>query len=292
MYHHNLFHHIFLYSHYAFSGRVRFLGLYLLFVFVFSGFYGCRSSKDIVRKPSENDVKCLEQLMFSNENFGTLNSKVEFKFIPQDGISIGMRGAVKIRRDSCIILSVQPFAGIEAVRCLIRKDSIFIVSRLHQTYAVEDLSHLQNIGYLNLELLQAILSNKVFVLGVSSPTQKELNKFEWHKVKEGNYFRWPNEDYLLDFYLNDDGQYSELRASNPEKQEKVKVQYNLFKEEGTIMFPHQVIVSTEGFKKTSKFQITYLKPGFNTSTSFNFEIPSKYKKVTTEELIKRFQTML
>ncbi|HEY5498907.1 MAG TPA: DUF4292 domain-containing protein [Bacteroidales bacterium] len=266
--------------------------LTLLLTFMVSGFYGCRSSKDIAKKPTENEVKHLEQLISNDTDFGSLDSKVEFKFIPKEGVSAGMKGTLKMRRDSCMIFSVQPFAGIEAVKCMIRKDSFFIVSRLHKTYAVEDLSQLKNARYLNMELVQAILSNNIFVPGVTKPTEKDLNKFEWHKVKEGNYFRWPDENYLLDFCINEDGQYNELRASNPENKEKIKVSYNSFEKRGFLLFPNQVTVSVEGLKQTLKVQITYLKTEFNTPTNFKFEIPSKYKKLTTDELIKRFQSML
>jgi len=274
------------------SGKIYSIFKVLLLAVLFSGIYSCRSSKDIARKPSENEVKRLEHYVFNNGNFSSLNSKVEFKFIPKDGVSAGMKGTLKMRRDSCLILSVQPFAGIEAVKCLIRKDSLFIVSRLHQTYAVEDLSQLKNAQYLNLQLIQALLSNRIFVPGKNNPSLNDLNKFEWHKQKEGDYFRWPDENYILDFCLNDEGQYNELRASSPERQEKIKVLYTLFQEKDNGTFPYQMMFSTEGTDKTIKAQITYLKPNFDTATDFRFEIPSKYKRVTTKELIKRFQTML
>lgn len=274
------------------SGKVRSGFFMVLFALLFFGFYGCRSSRDVAKKTTENDVKRLEQLLFNDESLKVINSKVEFKFTPEKGVSAGMKGTFKMRRDSCMIFSIQPFAGIEAVKCLIRKDSFFIVSRLHKTYAVEDLSKIENAGYLNLELIQALFSNKVFVPGILKPTDKDLNRFETHKVKSGDYYRWPDENYILDFCMNDQGQYSELRASNPEKQEKINVTYDLFQDQGESKFPYQVIVSTEGFKKTFKLQMTYLKPSFDTPTSFLFEIPSKYKKVTIEELIKKFQGML
>jgi len=275
-----------------FSGKSHPVVLTLLLTMALTGFYGCRSTKDVVRQTTEKDVKRLEEMVFDENGFSSLSSKVEFKFSPKEGVSAGMKGTFKMRRDSCMIFSVQPFAGIEAVKCLIRKDSLFIVSRLHKTYAVEDLSKIENAKYLNLELIQALLSNRVFVPGIQKPTEKDLSRFENHKVKSGNYYRWPNEDYILDFCINDEGQYNQLKVSNPEKQEKVDVTYTLFQDQGTSQFPSQISISTEGFKKPFKFQMTYLKPSFETSTSFLFEIPSKYKKVTTEELIKKFQGML
>jgi len=275
-----------------FSVKVKPVVLTLLLSLVFSGFYGCHSTKDVAKKATEKDVKRLEEMVIDENGFSILSSKVEFKFSPKEGVSAGMKGTFKMRRDSCMIFSVQPFAGIEAVKCLIRRDSIFIVSRLHKTYAVEDLKKIQNAKYLNLELIQALLSNRIFVPGVQKPTEKDLSRFESHKVKSGNYYRWPDQDYIVDFCINDDGQYNQLKISNPDKQEKVSVTYNLFQDQGKSQFPYQIVLSTEGSKKMFKFQMTYLKPNFDTSTSFLFEIPAKYKKVTTEELIKKFQGML
>jgi len=275
-----------------FSGKIQPVIFTLLLTIALTGFYGCHSTKDVAKKATEKDVKHLEEMVFDENGFTSLNSKVEFKFSPKEGVSAGMKGTFKMRRDSCMIFSVQPFAGIEAVKCLIRKDSLFIVSRLHKTYAVEDLKKIQNAKYLNLELIQALLSNRVFVPGIQKPTEKDLSRFESHKVKSGNYYRWPDQDYILDFCINDEGQYNQLKISNPEKQEKVNVTYNLFQDQGESKFPYQIVISTEGSKKVFKFQMTYMKPSFDTSTSFLFEIPSKYKKVTTEELIKKFQEML
>jgi len=91
------------------SKNLHVLGKILLASIVFCGMFSCKSSKDIARKPSETDIKRLEQLIFTNGNFSNLTSKVEFKLMPKAGVSVGMKGTLKICRDSCIILSLQPF---------------------------------------------------------------------------------------------------------------------------------------------------------------------------------------
>jgi len=274
------------------SGRVGLIGKVLVFSLILTGFIGCRSSKDIVKKPSQTEIKRLDQLVRENGNFQQLNSKVEFKFMPKEGVSAGMKGTLKLYRDSCILLSIQPFAGIEAVKCLIRKDSIIIVSRLHKTYSVESLRNFKYSNYLNMELIQALLSNRIFIPGLPNPTEKDLSKFEWHKQKNGNFFRWPDESLILDFRISEDGEYNEFKASSPERKEKIRVSYDRFETFAKGLFPYQIIFSLESPEKTVKLQITYLKADFDAPTDFKFDIPSKYKKITTEELIKRFQSML
>lgn len=274
-------------SHFIYILYCSFLGLLLI-----TGFSGCRSSKDIVKRPSASQSKMLEQLVNGNGNSGKMDSKVVFRLTPKEGVSVDVKGSLKIKRDSCMIFSFQPFAGIEAVRCLIRKDSIFIMSRLHQVYSVEGLQNNKYSQLLNFELLQAILTNRIFIPGQSKPSAHDLNRFESHERKEGEYFRWNQGHLNLDFYLNDAKQYCSFKATDIDQKIMIEAVYSLFHEVSTINFPTRLDFNAEGLDKKYQLQITYLKPNFDSDIDFRFEIPSRYKKVTTSELIQRFQKML
>jgi len=265
---------------------------FLFALFLITEFSGCKSSKDIVKRPSVNETRILEQLVNGNGNSGKMDSKVIFRLTPKEGVSVDMKGSLKMRHDSCMIFSFQPFAGIEAVRCLVRKDSIFIVSRLHQVYSVESLRDNKYSQYLNFELLQAVLTNRIFIPGQSKPSAKDLNMFEWHVQKGCEYFRWNQKPINMDFYLNDAKQYSAFKATNANQKIKLEAYYSLFQQASTGSFPTRLDFSTEGLDKKYRLQITYAKPNFDSNVDFRFEIPSRYKRVTTSELINRFQKML
>lgn len=274
-------------SHYKYILFFTFLSLLLI-----TGFTGCRSGKDIVKRPSASDSKILEQLINGDDNSGKMDSKVVFRLSPKEGVSVDMKGSLRLKRDSCMIFSFQPFAGIEAVRCLIRKDSIFIVSRLHQVYSAECLQNNKYSQFLNFELLQAVLTNKIFIPGDTKPSINDLKRFEWHQKKTGEYFRWSKDPLTFDFYLNEAKQYSSFKATEIDQKIMLEVVYSLFQEESTMNFPTRLDFKAEGLDKKYKLQITYLKPNFDSKVDFRFEIPSRYKKVTTPELIQRFQKML
>jgi hypothetical protein len=71
------------------------------------------------------------------------------------------------------------------------------------------------------------------------------------------------------------------------------VNYSLFSNEDKAGdFPHVMAFVTEGFKTNYNLQVTYMKPQFDADTDFRFEIPASYKKVSTTDLIKRFQNLL
>jgi hypothetical protein len=269
----------------------RLLGQIFVVMLLSAGFSGCRSSKNLVKRPTASDSKILGNLV-NNGDFESIDSKVNFRLTPSEGVSVDTKGSLRMRRDSCLILSIQPFAGIEVLRCLIRKDSIFIVSRLHQVYSAESLKNNNYGQFLKFELLQAILTNKIFIPGQPTPSAKDLNNFEWHEQKGGSYFRWNQDSINLDFYLNDAKQYSKFIAANVNQKIMLEAVYSLFQEGPTGSFPTRLEFSTEGLDKKYRLQITYFKPSFNSNVDYRFEIPSKYKKVSTADLIRRFQTMI
>lgn len=256
------------------------------------GASGCRSSKEITRKVASGDVKKLEAYLHQTTPFKTLDSKVEFKFNPKQGVGASMKGTIRMSKDSCILLSIQPFVGFEAVKCLIVRDSVVLVSRLHKLYSVERLSQFAFKEYLTVSALQDLLTNRIFVPGDQKPNDRKIARFDRFKHKEVEGFRWAENSYILDFVVSKDNQYTMLKAYRPEWDEQVLVKYSLFSAEKEIDFPHMMSFSTEGFKTNYNLQVTYMKPQFDTETDFRFEIPSSYKKVTTTELIKRFKDLI
>lgn len=274
------------------SVKVKFLFGAVIAIALSAGLTGCRSSKEITRKIASADVKKLEGFLHQSTPYRTLDSKVAFTFNPKQGVGASMKGSIRMSKDSCILISIQPFAGIEAVKCLIVRDSIVLVSRLHKLYAVEKLSQFAYKDYVNISAIQDILTNRIFVPGDQNPNDRKIARFDRFRQKETEGFRWAENSYILDFTVNKDNQYVTLKAFRPEWDQQVFVNYSLFSAENGVDFPHVMAITTEGFKVNYNLQITYMKPQFNTATDFRFDIPSSYKKVTTTELIKRFQNLL
>jgi len=256
------------------------------------GLAGCRSTKEITRKVATGDVRKLEGMLHQSTSFKTLDSKVEFKFSPKQGIGASVKGTIRMSKDSCILISVQPFPGFEAVKCLIVRDSIVLVSRLHKLYAVEKLSQFAYKDYVNISALQDLLTNRIFVPGDQNPNDRKIARFDRFRKNETEGFRWAENSYILDFILNKDNQYATLKAYRPEWSQQVQVNYSQFSTENGFDFPHVMNITTDGFKVNYNLQIQYLKPQFNTATDFRFGIPSSYKKVTTTELIIQFQKLI
>jgi len=276
----------------TFSASMRFIFTIFLFV-VFTIFLtGCRASREIVKKPSKHDMELIRQLVLEGHDYKSLNSKVEFKLFPKEGVSVGMKGNIKISRDSCLILSLQPFAGIEIVRCLIRPDSVFVLNRLHSVYSAESIGKFPYSQLKPFYLLEAILTNRVFIPGKIKPDSEDLNVFLSYKGKEGEYISLTQDSFNLSFRIDKDQQFDQLRVSTENNLKAIEAKYSMFERTDIGIYPHLLELQTEGVNKKLKAQLLYLNPSFNKETDFKFIIPSKYKKITLVEMVKKFSNML
>jgi len=269
----------------------------IFFILTLCLLWGCHSSKMVVTKPNRQDMDALKSLILEKPPVRELSSKVDFWFSGKEGISTSMKGSIKLKMDSCMILSLQPFVGIEIARCLIRPDSIIIVSRLHQIYAVEALKNLPYATDGLYKILEKLLTNRMFIPGKEEPREKDLNTFVWQKQKEGMKLSLEKRNYTLFYLLDAHQQYNQMSLNSDDLSSALTVNYTDFQETKSITFPRLVEINaktktTDKKPSTLKLKLTYLKPAFNSAADFSFPIPPKYKKVTVNELIKRFDDML
>lgn len=269
--------------------RIGVFGLSMMLALI--TFSACKSSKEVVKPASTNDVRKLETYLHQGMPFKSFEAKVQFQISAKEGIRVSMNGNIKMRKDSCLILNAQMF-GIEAAKCLITNDSILIINRLNREYAVEYIKNSAFKEYINIAVLQDIFANRMFVPGKINPDERVISRFDLLKHKDASGYRWGEDRYILDFLLNKDKQYVQLKANRPETSESVLLYYDQFKAESFGFFPRQLRISTVGLKTNANLQINFDKPKFDAATDFKFELPAKYKRVSVTDLIKRIQNMI
>ena len=98
--------------------------------------------------------------------FQTFSAKVDVDYRGGDDKHYDVNANLRMYKDSLIWASVNAVFGIEAMRMLITKDSIFLLNKLNKTYLVRSIDYLQEVTSLPLTLstLQnLLLGNPVFV---------------------------------------------------------------------------------------------------------------------------------
>jgi Domain of unknown function (DUF4292) len=225
----------------------------------------------------ENDVNNIKinEIDFA---YFTSSSKLRYKTATENqNAQINFR----IKKDSLIWFSISGF-GIEAVRGIITKDSLFAIDKLHREYYKFDFESLsQNFNFdLNFDILQAL------VLGNLPVKKKGKNKYV---KRENDYYLLHQQDgnVLIDNYIGDSNRkLRKLQLSKEAQAEnKVTMTFNDFQKINEHIFPYESLV-TVGYQSTKdqKFyetliELKHKKVEFpNDSPGFPFSIPKNYSE--------------
>lgn len=272
--------------------RDYFLTLLLCGGLLLSVLTGCKSSKRVGTVESAR-VKAHNEFFQSMEErsfrFRTLTARLNVELdIP--GKQLSARVDMRMVKDSALLLSVQPFLGIEIFRVELGRDTIKVVDRLNKRYMVENYSELrgQTPIEFNFYNLQALFTNHLFIPGERGVSRAHYDRFRLNqegamaeiKAKDAmglSYtFRADGEEKLLSTYVADPSDRYALRWS-----------YEDFRLVGQQPFPMLMDVrvlrngSAEG-----GVRIGYSRIQLDEPVKLDFSIPSKYKRITFEQVIK------
>ena len=267
-------------------------GSLLLFMLV-----GCKSSKKIGTVDSAR-VKAHNEFFQAMEDkaldFQTLTARLNAD-LDVPGKQVSSRVELKMVKDSVFQLSVQPFLGIEIFRMELSKDSIKIVDRMNKRYLVENYSNLQGKTPIefNFYNLQALFTNHLFIPGEQVVSRKHFNRFKLNQ--EGQYAEIKTKDAMgLQYTFKADGEEKLLSTyvSDPQKKYGLQWLYSDFRLVEEQPFPSLMDVQVlKNGNPTGGVKIYYSRIQINEPLKLSFSIPSRYKRVTFEDILKMIKNM-
>jgi hypothetical protein len=150
----------------------------------------CRSTRNIqtaiakkdtvetVTEPNKIDTaqlirEALNKLGENKVDFTTFTAKVDVDYRGGDDKHYDVNATIRMHKDSLIWASVNAVLGIEAMRVLITKDSVFLLDKLNKTFTARSVDYLQEVTSLPLSLstLQNLLmGSPVFIDSVVTYT--------------------------------------------------------------------------------------------------------------------------
>jgi len=207
----------------------------------------------------------------------TAKSKISFKSKDQDinDANVGMR----IKKDSIIWLYVSKL-GFEAVRAVLKQDSVFVMDKIHGeyfSYSYPQLSQKFNFG-LSYNLIQSILIGNM-------PIPRQPNqKFK----KEKDYFMLRQQEgkIVIDNYIGEKNRrLKKLMATDQPSKTSLTLDYEDFTELNSFLFPYTSLlkldyqsVQDQQFYQTV-FKIKHQKIEItDQKLEFPFVVPAKYKQ--------------
>jgi len=260
----------------------------ILFLLVISLAAACRTNRSIPRKDrqavtdeaprysgAEGKVKYPQSLKLRKAAIKlSLNGKEELA-----NASIG------IIRDSIIVVSVVPVAGIEVVRIYLTKDKLTVINRQDKTYshsAITVIREKYNLAIVYKDI-QAVLLNELFLYGDYERADYQVNEVnvdDQSRLVEYRIRKGTKENINQQVYFSRELDLLEkVNITDIKREVILMVEYEDFINVQEIKFPRMINVNIENPGNMIDIQIGAKKIQFDEEVRIREIIPDGYKRI-------------
>lgn len=219
--------------------------------------------------------KAFESLNQNRIQYQTFSAKIGVDYVGGDGKKYDVNVFVRLYKDSLAWFSVNGALGIEGMRMLVTRDSVFILNKLDKEYQARSISYIQEIVSLPFDLgsiQDLIIGNPVFLDTnfVSYTTTANmislLSYGEWFK----HLITFNDNDHLV---LN-----SKLDDVDVLRNRTAYLNYSEYENKKGVNFStNRAISVTEKTKLDIK--LNFKQYEFNETLTFPFTIPKNYTRL-------------
>lgn len=244
-------------------------------LFIISSLIACK--KPPASSTSESKSLPLDTFTVKEIDFTYLSAKAKIKYKDSDN-DIAATAHFRIKKDSLIWVSIVPALGIEASRCLITKDSIFMLDRINNDFHAYSFAQLEqriNI-HLTYHILQSMLLGSLpFPKTSHDRLEKSLNK-EYFILKQKI-----DAMEVENFVKANSMKLEKFEITEPKTNKDLQVVYSNFLPLNNFYFPFNYHVSvtymTNKSLQHTSVSVEYAKVDLTgKELNFPFNIPNKY----------------
>lgn len=209
--------------------------------------------------------------------------------VEQGEKSTSFNANLRMKSDSIIWISISPALGIEVVRVSLTKDTIRMLDRLNNEYALKDFNYLNNLFdvSVNYQVLQAILTANYFPYMDEKKLKSAyvddpfyiLSTLNRRKLKRSLEEKDPNKRIIQDIWMDPgNAKIHRMKIEDNKTQREIEIVYSDYREVESKYFPYKTVIHIRGDKPV-KMEINYSKVSINAPQEFPFSIPAKYTRV-------------
>jgi hypothetical protein len=254
------------------------------FALIIFSVFSCKTLKKLngEKKPIGLE-EIYDSMLIVNTNFSNLEIKFNLNF-ENSAQSLDLKGTLKIAKDSLIWITLSPGLGIEGVRVLCNKDSIYILNRQDKTLTKSDYSYIKKVWKIDVDFnsLQSIFIGEFFIYPNVSDRKKEfvsnfiikndsvgLEVYRKTQNNIENLLKINRSTFrITDYIIND---ISEMR--------NLSLNYSFNKLNEGNQFPKKIAIKSNNAGKFLNIDIDYTKILINSNPVFSFTVPASYTTV-------------
>ena len=215
-----------------------------------------------------------KRLKIQELDFDYLQAKSKLEY--DDGMqNFNANATIRIRQDSLIWISISS-TGVEVIRSIIQKDSIFVIDRINKQYrefSFDSLQRAYNIPF-DYDMVQSVL------VGNLIKTRKSNDKV----VKNDDFFilKQNSDNLSIDNFVNSKTMKIEkVKVRETPSDSNMEIKYEDFQMNNEVLFPHKNSVflsyNRNNSNLVSQLDIKFSRVAINEKKiKFPFNIPNRY----------------
>jgi len=261
---------------------------FVIFLLVLSLTPACRTNRNITSMESRTEKS--EASEYSAPEPGI--KFAESLKLRKAAVNISLNGneetanaTIAVIRDSIIVVSVVPLAGIEAMRIYCTRDSLTVINRSDKTYSHSEIGRIREKYRLTIDFydLQAILSNEFFLYGSGESTEYEINdkggddksRMVEYRIKDK-----ADENVIQQVYF--EGQEELLKKvhiTDYKRKVLLEIGYEDFNNVDGTSFPRQITIEIDDPGNKISIEIKAERIQINEEVRIKEIIPGGYKRI-------------
>jgi len=251
---------------------------------------GCKTTRTAVKADhsAANTIEqVIEQVQQAEPQFETANVSKMSLALNLNERKINVSATCKIRKDSAIHLSIQPFMGIELFKAELSPDSMWVFDKMNRRYYVVDYVFFRDRFGVEIDYysLQALISNQLFSVGKKKVSLDGGSLSLLNDGRKKIDYETAKMQQSTDISITNIIQHVLLKAKNSNYQ--LQTNYAEFAMLDGVNFPQKIALHATNDKTEASCDFSILKVNFNTDIKFSATNPARYTRGDIDQLLKK-----
>ena len=242
---------------------------------------GCTTKKVIVSDLPLAEIEISEIIKNSRKTdftFENLRNRVKVEF---DNGRLTQNIILSLRAEEDKVLWISASMIVPIAKILMSNERFVFYEKFQKTYIDEDLSKVLKL--LNLKSPVKLLQNILYG-GIVT----DINRVKWDRIQNSNYYvLQSSQEIQTTLFINPKTfQLEQQRIFIPQLSSLITFNYRNYKNFDGKSVPSQVLISYMKGSKITRVNLEYSQFDFPENLNFPMEIPSDYKRINLDEIIK------
>lgn len=251
----------------------------------------CKTTSKIAKVGVPTTASLLSQrinlIQNSQPQFSTANASKLSLALNLNNRDLNVAASIKIRKDSALHISIQPFMGIEMFKLELAPDSIKIFDKMNRRYYVMDYGFFSSRFGVNVDFysLQSLISGQLFCIG-----KKDFNadSCTLSDLAEGKYsIGYQSESILQSSQILSNNTIHEVLLKEKNNNYLLQTNYTDFAIINAVNFPQKISMLITNQKSKVTCDFSFQKVEFNNKLKFTPSSKVHYALGNIDQLLKK-----